>query len=159
MLLKRAGSTSLAFLLLSAQFATLRAVPKVADVGGSYLAAAAGRRQAPPARVVHSATPTTTTLDGTAPSGTFVINDDAATVGDPWNGTLYEQTLTGTASEGSGGPVVQAAFSNDGAHWRYEAASDGAFSTDWTIYDTTYGSDPNLAAGVFTVYGKWRDFA
>src|SRR4051812_19241727 len=36
---------------------------------------------------------TSIVLDTTAPSGSFVINDDAGTVGDPWNGTLSEQTL------------------------------------------------------------------
>jgi len=119
-----------------------------ASARDSHIASASNIKHATPtpSRPETSLDPNSATTTADGPSGTFVINNDDATVGDPWNGTLYEQMLTGTVTEGSGGPVVQAAFSNDGAHWRYEPAVDGAFSTDWTIYDTAYGSEPELGS-------------
>ena len=107
-----------------------------------------------------------TYLDTTPPTGSFVINNDDAVVGDPWHGTLWEQTLTGTVTDapGSPGTIVQMAFSNDGQHWRYEPfeSGSGAFSTDWQIGDSRYGGrapDGGFYPGLKTVYGKWQDAA
>ena len=107
-----------------------------------------------------------TDADTTPPSGSFVINNDDAVVGDPWNGTLWEQTLTGSVTDEPDPPgtIVQMAFSNDGEHWRYEPfiGGSGAFSTDWQIGDSRYGGkapDGGFYPGLKTVYGKWQDAA
>ena len=106
-------------------------------------------------------------LDTTRPSGTVLINNGDAVVGDPWNGTLYEQTLTGTATDdliSAGGSITQMAASNDGQHWRVEPYTwgSGPYSTSWMISDNRYGghaADGGFYPGTKTVYAKWQDDA
>ena len=106
-------------------------------------------------------------LDTTPPSGTVLINNGDAVVGDPWNGTLYEQTLTGSATDdlsAVGGSITQMAASNDGQHWRIEPYTwgSGPYSTSWMISDNRYGGhagDGGFYPGTKTVYAKWQDDA
>ena len=103
-------------------------------------------------------------LDTTSPSGSFVLNNDAPTIGDAWSGTIYDQSVTGSVTDATlaaGGKISHMALSNDGQHWRVDsfASQDpAAFETLWQFY-FAWGAANHQDPGIKTVYAKWRDEA
>lgn len=108
-------------------------------------------------------------LDTTAPTGSFVINDGDARVGDLWSGTMYEQRLRWSASDASvgpsGGAITQLAVSNDGEEWwtRPFIGDPADHTTMWQIVSSWGASQNTSPCGsddlARTVYMKWRDAA
>ena len=101
------------------------------------------------------------TLDQTAPTGTVVIDDDAPTMGDPWdwhnNGyTFPSVTLTITVSDaGPNLPPRAWAVSRDGKAWDQRPLDAyGTFEADYELIGSS-----NVDEGVKKVWVKWQDAA
>jgi hypothetical protein len=101
-------------------------------------------------------------LDTTAPTGSFVINEDAPSFGDAWRCSYEQPELlvnVSDASLGAGSALTHIAISNDGKHFSISAyrIDSEVFSIPWWI--TMGGFGANDYPGVHTVYMKWRDAA
>lgn len=102
-------------------------------------------------------------LDTATPSGTFVINDDDETIGDPWTGSYSTQTISGSVTDTSidaGGVITQLALSNDGTRFQMIPFDWPAneFQVDWE-FSNGWGAPAYTEPGLKTVYAKWRDQA
>ncbi|HPO13230.1 MAG TPA: hypothetical protein PLI09_07280, partial [Candidatus Hydrogenedentes bacterium] len=82
------------------------------------------------------------TLDGTPPTGTLVINDDAPST------TSADVTLALTEDDGSGSGTEAMRFSNDGAAW-----------SEWVPFNASSNWTLTSGAGEKTVYAELRDGA
>ena len=105
-------------------------------------------------------------LDTTPPSGSFVVDHDAAKVGDAWGniGGLGDQTLSGSVSDNSlaepEGKITHFAVSNDCTHYKVATfdMDPAAFETSWQIYAYAWGNITDWP-GVKTICAKFRDAA
>jgi hypothetical protein len=77
-------------------------------------------------------------LDTTPPTGSIVINNNAAET------TVQSVTLTLSASDSNG--VIEMRFSNDGDNW-----------SDWESYGTTKNWNLTFGLGVKTVFAQFKD--
>jgi hypothetical protein len=106
-------------------------------------------------------------LDTTAPSGSFVINNDDPSIGSPWGdgaGIDADQYLTGWVSDNSlavSGTITHYAVSTDCHRWIYGTMGPdpATFSATVSMFGESWGDGVADEGGTKTFCVRWRDAA